>query len=125
MSLDITLYTNWREYDHECETCGRTHKCRTRDEVYSTNITHNLNAMADEAGIYNSLWHPDTDGISQAGQLIDLLSRAVSDMHKRPEYYQRFNSQNGWGTYSNFYTLLEKLLDACKKFPDATIEVYR
>ena len=36
------------------------------NEVYSANITHNLNTMADEAGIYKHLWRPDEIKITKA-----------------------------------------------------------
>lgn len=51
MSLDITLYTPM------CAHCGRS------GEGYSANITHNLGAMAEAAGIYLALWRPEEIGI--------------------------------------------------------------
>jgi hypothetical protein len=48
MSLDITL-TVVRE-----------------TSVFERNITHNLNRMADEAGIYGVIWRPEENGIETA-----------------------------------------------------------
>lgn len=39
--------------------------------LYEANITHNLNKMAAEAGIYECLWRPDEHGITHARQIID------------------------------------------------------
>src|SRR5688572_29936062 len=45
--------------------------------VYSANITHNLNAMAENAGIYMHLWRPDQIGIMTASQLIAPLTAGL------------------------------------------------
>lgn len=49
----------WDEKYPEREPVVCTMPERESDEtVFDTNITHNLGAMADEAGIYTALWHP-------------------------------------------------------------------
>jgi hypothetical protein len=48
------------------------------DEVYTANITHNLNRMAKEAGIYKHLWRPDEIGITLAGELIEPLQSGLA-----------------------------------------------
>ena len=51
MSLDVTLYRNYHvSYDE-----GKTLEPQ-RESLYSSNITHNLGKMANEAGIYEALW---------------------------------------------------------------------
>lgn len=60
-----------------------------------------------------------------AEQLIEPLEKAIADMKARPEYYEQFNSPNGWGTYKDFVPWLEKYLAACKEYPDAVVEVSR
>ena len=47
------------------------------------------------------------------------------DLKKRPEYYEQFNSSNGWGMYQHFVPFVEKYLNACMEFPDAIVEVDR
>jgi len=49
MSLDATIYV-------EVDTGGKE---PLELEIYRCNITHNLNEMAMEAGIYEELWHPE------------------------------------------------------------------
>ena len=92
--------------------------------VFDANITHNLNNMADEAGIYDILWHPDENGIETAEQLIEPLRAAIEDMETNPKQYKQFNAQNGWGTYKQFLPWLRRLLKACKENPDATVSVW-
>jgi hypothetical protein len=92
-------------------------------DVYSCNITHNLNKMAKEAGIYKALWHPEEVGVWRAEDLIPILTPAIADMKNRPEYYKQFNSPNGWGTYDNFIRFLDELLEMCNVFKTAKIEV--
>ena len=113
MSLDIYL---------KVDTCPM---CKCYTEVYETNITHNLNKMADAAGIYGVLWHPEDNGIEQAKHLVEPLIKAISEMKANPDFFKRFDSPNGWGLYVNFLPWLERLLEACKDNPNATIEVSR
>lgn len=42
------------------------------------------------------------------------LEKAIADMKARPEYYEQFNSPNGWGTYKIFVLWLEKYLALAK-----------
>jgi hypothetical protein len=94
-------------------------------EVYSANITHNLNKMAMEAGIYEVLWRPEEIGITQAGQLIEPLTVGLEKLKADPMYYSQFNSPNGWGMYEHFVPFVEKYLEACRENPDANVNVSR
>lgn len=94
-------------------------------EVYWANITHNLNSMAEEAGIYKHLWLPDKIGIIKAFQLIEPLSNGIKLMESDPARFKRFNASNGWGTYDGFVPWLKQYLAACIEFPDADVKVSR
>jgi len=120
MILDICLYNTKKI---KCE-CGRVHELET-ELVHDANITHNLNTMADKAGIYDALWGGNINGVAiqNAGQLADILTPSIKNMDLRPEYYRRFNADNGWGTYEQFVPWLEKLRDKCVEYPDAKIEI--
>lgn len=85
MSLDVYLSPN------KCQHCGRA------DEGFWQNITHNLNKMADEAGIYGIVWRPEENGITTARQLIEPLRKAIADMKADPERFKKHNASNGWG----------------------------
>lgn len=93
--------------------------------VYHANITHNLNKMAAEAGIYKCLWQPEEIGITKAEQLIEPLSLGRGQLLENPEHFAQFNPENGWGSYNGLVQFVERYLIACKQFPDATVRVSR
>jgi hypothetical protein len=94
-------------------------------EVYWRNITHNLNRMADEAGIYKHLWRPDEIGVSRAGDLIQPLRDGLAVLESDPERFKQFNPANGWGSYEGLVDFVREYLAACEANPDAEIEVSR
>jgi len=123
MSLDISLVSFEGEKNKCCcSTCGNIHETEKHIEYFSANITHNLNNMADEAGIYKMLWRPEENEISCAKQLIDPLEGAIKMMKDDPRRFKRHDPENGWGSYDDFIPWLEELLEACKKYPEAKIE---
>lgn len=95
------------------------------NEVYSANITHNLNTMADKAGIYKHLWRPDEIEISRAKDLIEPLTEGLNELKSNPEKYKQYNPENGWGTYEVLVEFVENYLNACHEYPDAGVEVCR
>lgn len=113
MSLDITLYN---QKTLICD-CGKTHILE-EEEVFSANITHNLGTMAEKAGIYETVWSPYD---LKAGDLIEPLLKGITEMKDKPDYYKKFDAKNGWGTYNDFVPWLDNLLQACIKYPSATI----
>ena len=94
-------------------------------EVYSDNITHNLNVMAGEAGIYEALWRPEEIGITLAHQLIPILEEGLAKLRANPEHYEKFNPENGWGNYVGLVKFVVDYLAACKENPDARVSVWR
>lgn len=93
--------------------------------VYEANITHNLNHMAEAAGIYQHVWRPEEIGITKAADLIKPLERGVAEMEAEPERFEQFNAANAWGKYRDFLPWLRSYLEACRANPDATVSVYR
>lgn len=93
--------------------------------IYEANITHNLNRMASEAGVYMALWRPDEIGISHAHQLIPLLREGLALLQSDPDKYQPFNPSNGWGDYDGLVKFVANYLRACEAHPDAVVEVSR
>lgn len=91
--------------------------------VFSSNITHNLNKMAQEAGIYDCLWHPEKIGAVYAREITERLSTAVELLEADPERFEKFNAANGWGIYEHFVPFVRGVLEACQKWPDAKISV--
>ena len=93
-------------------------------EVYSANITHNLNKMAEEAGIYKHLWHPDELGIKTAGELVGPVKKGLELMKSDPPRFKKFNAENGWGTYDQFIPWVEKYLAALEENRDAEVRTW-
>lgn len=106
MSLDVSLYA-----DGEC--------------VYDANITHNLNTMAEEAGIYKHLWRPEEIGATTAAGITEGLRKGLHDLVERPTHFEQFNSPNGWGMYEHFVPFVAKYLEACVKHPGAVLSISR
>ena len=99
--------------------------CEETNEVYSANITHNLNKMADEAGLYDCLWRPESVGITKAAQLITPLQKGLDKLCSHRSYFEQFNPANGWGNYDGFVRFVQQYLIACEQHPDADVEVSR
>lgn len=141
MGLDI--YLMGKEKDVVCGCCG--HKQKEKEELYSAAITHNLGEMAGEAGIYEALWRPhrlkkgynipENDNKAEwefedkietkAKELISVIEKGLKDLKKRPEYFKKFNSPNGWGMYKYFVPFVEKYLMALKENPESVVNVSR
>jgi len=138
MSLDVSLYRiKYVSYDmvnfHE-----------EKEEIYHDNITHNLNVMAEQAGLYKALWRPyqlDKDYVHSedykiemqfedsvtifASDLIEIIEQGLDLLKLRPDYFSKFDSPNGWGTYVHFVPFVESYLNALKQYPDSIVEVDR
>lgn len=93
--------------------------------VYCGNVTHNLGAMAEAAGIYQALWRPEDIGITTAAQLIEPLRAALAAMRANPDRFTPHNPPNGWGTYEGFVNFVAEYLARCEAHPDATVSVSR
>lgn len=121
MSLDVTLTTPADSAD--CPHCGRSSKPST--VVFDCNITHNLNEMADAAGIYRHLWRPDELGITKAGELVKPLRAGLDRLKACPAKFEMFNPSNRWGSYAGLVKFVEQYLEACEAHPDALVSVSR
>jgi hypothetical protein len=138
MSLDVSLnrikYVSYDKKKFSVEN----------EELFWANITHNLGKMADAAGIYEALWHPyrlhkdykhfDIDDEEYnfedsvtiyAKDISDIIETGLSKMKDDPDYFIKFNSPNGWGSYENFVPWIERYLEALKKYPESKVIVDR
>lgn len=95
------------------------------NEAYHANITHNLNTMAKAAGIYECLWRPEEIGITQAEQLIEPLRAGLELLESDPARFEKFNPENGWGSYEGLMQFVRNYLKACEQFPGAEVSVWR
>jgi hypothetical protein len=107
MSLDV-----WLEEIKPCE-------------VFQANITHNLTAMSEEAGIYKHLWRPEEIGIKTAHQLIAPLQEGLTKLLLEPERFKKFDPPNKWGSYESLVKFVSDYLAACTASPSAAVKVSR
>jgi hypothetical protein len=125
MSLDVYLQGQPKKVECHCSCCDNKHEREEREEYYSRNITHNLNTMAGEAGIYEVMWRPDEIGITKAAQLIEPLKDGLAKLESDPERFKKLNPSNGWGSYDGLVSFVRDYLRACEETPDAEVYVSR
>jgi hypothetical protein len=110
---------------HHCNECTHQHEhtLQRRMTYFDRNITHNLGPMAEAAGIYQALWHPNeaVPPLTYARELIPLLSVGLDDLRSRPAHFEQLNAANGWGMYEHFLPFVEACLAACIAHPDAFV----
>lgn len=95
------------------------------DDVFQSNITHNLIEMASEAGIYKCIWRPDEINITKGQQLLLPLRNGLELLKSDPERFLKFNPENGWGSYDLLIKFIENYSKACENNPDADVSVWR
>ena len=90
------------------------------NEVFSANITHNLSPIANKAGLYDYLWHPE---VTTASELIRPLAEGLLELVIDPDKYIALNPANGWGKYEDLVDFVTKYLGACVRYPDSKVNV--
>lgn len=93
--------------------------------VFENNITHNLNKMADAAGLYQALWRPEEIGAKRAGDLVGVLANGLAHLHLNPDKFKSMNPENKWGNYDLLVSFTKQYLIACCENPDAVINISR
>jgi len=83
--------------------------------VYERRIMIESKTIAALAEIYDHLFCPEKLKISKASQLIKPLTLGLFKIKSDPDYYGAFYG------YEDFLSFLEEYLNACIKYPDATI----
>lgn len=112
MSLDIYLFSQCSHCQHE-------------EVFFSTNITHNVAPMAEEAGAYGIMWRPEENGITTAAQMVEPLLKALELMATDPERFEKLTPSNKWGSRMGLMAAMQDLLNACVKHPNASVSVSR
>ena len=94
-----------------------------KKDVFGYNITHNLRDMAIKAGAYDLVWHPPEK--TKAKTVRPVLAASISKMESDPDHFRKYNPPNGWGTYEDLLQFFREYLEACEKWPNATVSAYR
>lgn len=113
MSLDVYIY------DKDPDLIGYDDS----NELYWANITHNLNKMAMEAGIYDVLWDAEEKGYKYSKDILPILTDGFCKMLKDPKHYKKFDSSNGWGTYDDFIDWIFSYIKALTDYPNGLIRI--
>lgn len=129
MSLD--LYLEGPEETVLCESyCNaccepHRHERRVRPTLFSANCTHNLGAMAAEAGVYEALWRSGErhwQKPTKARDLVPILTDGLAKLRTDPAHFRTFDPPNKWGDYEGFVRFVERCLAACIEYPNADVE---
>jgi len=140
MSLDIYLIRKRHISYDDCKTFDIDY-----EDLFHSNITHNLNEMADEAGLYETLWRPyrlntnydvsientdseytfESNNQVIASDLITSLENGLAKLKSDSNHFKQFNPSNGWGNYDVLVSFVEKYLFVCKQYPYAIVNVSR
>jgi hypothetical protein len=99
--------------------------------VYEGNITHNLGKMAGQVlltngmSLYDVLWRPDEHGLTHAGQIVDSLHEGIVKLTKDPDYFKKYNPENGWGSYEGLVNFTRDYYNACMENMEAELRISR
>jgi len=124
IEIDGTPVTYTRLYDALGITENRELEFESV-QVFDTNITHNLNKMAEAANLYTYLWRPEELNITTAQQLIAPLLEGYRLLVSNPMQFKILNPANGWGTYEGLVKVVYDYYLACVDYPSATVWVSR
>jgi len=91
--------------------------------VFWANITHNLNEMAGECGLYEPMWRPEENGIETAAQLAPFLRSGLASLLDNYDRLRTLNPPNGWGTIDLLIEVAASYLSACEAWPNAKVRV--
>ena len=73
-------------------------------EPFEMNVTYNVSTMLKRAGI-----HPHILSGLTAKDVRPIIENACLLMRDNADYFRRFDSPNGWGTYETTFAFVEKL----------------
>lgn len=98
-------------------------KLKAKREIilFETNITYNLSDMYYKC-VDKELGLRKLNGLSSK-KALPIIKRAIEDMIKNKEEYEKLNPPNGWGSYDGLLRDLRNLKESCEQIPDGVIEV--
>ena len=88
--------------------------------VVSKNITHNLNEMWQQLGIYDALYNSEG---KKAKDVLPVMREGLRLMIENPVHFKRFSAPNGWGTYEQALPWLVELVAEFEEHPNGVIGI--
>lgn len=127
MSLDIYLKQFNEIPEEACLQCLVEDADHTHEFLlFHLNVTHNLNKMAEEAGVYHAMWHPETFAATpRAYDIEPLLRQGLQSLRSYPERFTAHEPTNKWGTIDSLSNAVTRYLEACRMYPEAVVRVSR
>jgi hypothetical protein len=97
------------------------------NSVFNINITHNLNAIANKAGVYDCLWRPEEFNIRKASDIQEKVHSAIVELEENGDAYAyiELTPKNKWGTIDGFIKQLKLIYKACVEYPNAKLSAHR
>lgn len=115
MSTTFNLFaTKHTSYDNR-----KTFKKET-ELVFDLSFTSNYLPIARACGVDKALFDR-SHGYSEAFEAIPSLIEGIKRLKLKPQHFKDLEPTNGWGTYCDFLESCIKTLEACEKFPEASI----
>ena len=126
MSLDVMLKSEEPTIvECKCSECDHVHSKAVFEYYYDANITHNLNKIAQNCGLYVALWRPENLNYKYARDLIAPLTEGIKRLTENLDTLRQYEPKNGWGTAENLLSFACEYRIACELHPDAEISVSR
>ena len=126
------LFTNITEFGINIMSLDVDLMVTQPTSVYSSNITHNLGAMAGAVELsngmtlYHVLWRPDEqEGLKYAKDISNLLDEGYNILLADHQRFMQFEPENGWGNYEGLCNFVYKYRNACWDNPDAELSISR
>ena len=100
-------------------------------EMHVGNITHNLNTIAenvpvsDTLNLYKVLWRPDENNLLITDEIWPLVEEGIRYMLRHKKKLLKFNPDNGWGSYEGLLDFTRKVGAACLFNPHCKVSVSR
>lgn len=110
MSWDISIKS--ATIIHDCPNCGGHEPERS----FEQNMTYNVGTMIRRAGI-----HPQVLNGMTAIQAFPIVRNGLLVMEGNKQYFEMFDSDNGWGTYATTITAIRNINNALESSEDDDI----
>ena len=132
MSLDIYIKLHEVKEPPRQTACG-SNICMNPEasDIIHMNITHNMAIMASHVPclinnepktLYDAVWHPAENGCANTTPMENILRTSLVHMIYNQKELEKYNPENGWGSYSDFTRWLFSYWINCLHNPDCGIE---